>query len=88
LKALLEERGIPIVKIHDLEKLLTMLRANHPGLAPLSRGMRFLTDFAVDPRYPNKTTTKRAAEAALRWMDRVRDIARTLLGIRPRPRRK
>jgi hypothetical protein len=47
----------------------------------------FLTQFAVDTRYPGEDASKRQAKAALRWADRVRTEARTLLGIRP-PRRR
>jgi hypothetical protein len=55
----------------------------------LRRGLLFLGDFAVDPRYPGNWTTKRQAAAAMRWMEKVRTEARNLLGIRPpRKRRK
>jgi hypothetical protein len=48
-----------------------------------------LSDFAVDPRYPGDNPTKRKAAAALRWADRVRTAARSLLNIpSSRPRRK
>ena len=39
---------------------------------PLRRGLVFLTDFAVDTRYPGDRTTKRQAAAAQRWAERVR----------------
>ena len=88
-KALLEQLGIAVAKTHDLDNLLTILRPHHPKLGSLRRGLLFLTDFAVDTRYPGNDTTKRQATAALRWADRVRTAARALLGIRtPRPRRK
>jgi hypothetical protein len=44
--------------------------------------MRFLTRFAVGPRYPGDNVTKRQAKAALRWAGRVRAAARSLLGLR------
>jgi hypothetical protein len=47
----------------------------------------FLTQFAVEFRYPGKNATKRQALAALRWAERIRQECRTILGIKP-PRRK
>ncbi len=86
LKALLEELAIDVEKTHELKRLLTPLLPHHPTLRLLRRGLNFLTNFAVNPRYPGKNTTKRQAASALRWGGRVRDACRTLLGMRP-PRR-
>jgi|SRR5437868_4580894 len=83
-KALLEEAARPIPKTHDLDDLLGLLRALHPGLTALRRGLLFLTGFAVDTRYPGEWATKRQATAALRWAGRIRQACRTLLGIRSR----
>lgn len=88
LKGLLEELGLPVPRTHNLDDVLNLLLPSHPELRSLRRGLIFLTDFAVDPRYPGKNTIKRQAAAALRWANRVRTAARALLGIRPRPRRR
>jgi HEPN domain-containing protein len=89
LKALLEELGISVLKTHDLDDLLTILRPHHPTLRSVRRGLGFLTQFAVNTRYPGRNASKRQAKGALRWQDRVRTAARSLLGIRrPRPRPK
>jgi hypothetical protein len=86
---LLEELGISVLKTHDLDDLLTILRPHHPTLRSVRRGLGFLTQFAVNTRYPGRNASRRQAEAALRWEDRVRTAARALLGIRrPRPRRR
>lgn len=87
-KALLEELGIAVAKTHDLDKLRTILHPHHPTLQSLKRGLRFLTDFAVDARYPGNSTTKRQAAAALNWADKVRTAARVLLGLPLRKRRR
>jgi HEPN domain-containing protein len=84
LKALLEESGLSIVKTHDLDVLLTDLAPGHPTLRAMRRGLLFLSDFAVDTRYPGNDATKRQAVAALRWSERVRKEARRLLRIRER----
>ena len=88
LKGLMEELGLPVPKTHDLDLLLTALVPHHPTLRSLRRGLLFLSDFAVDTRYPGKNASKRQAVAALRWAGRVRTPARALLGIQERPRRK
>jgi len=88
LKGLMEELGLSVPKTHDLDLLRTALQPHHPALKPLKRGLTFLTRFAVDIRYPGESASKRAAKAALRWAGRVRTVARGLLGIRERRRRK
>jgi HEPN domain-containing protein len=88
LKALLQELGIAITRTHDLEALRVQLLPHHPSLRPFSRGLEFLTEFAVNARYPGKKVCRRQAAAALRWANRVRTEARALLGIRERPSRR
>jgi HEPN domain-containing protein len=80
----MEELALSVPRTHDLDDLLALLLPHHPQLRPLRRGLKFLTDFAVDTRYPGANATRRQAEAALRWADRVRTTVRALLGIRPR----
>ena len=83
LKALLQELGVNVPRIHNLDDLLDLLKGHHPELRPLRRGLVFLTDFAVDTRYPGRNAKKRQAVAAMRWAERVRREARLLLGLRP-----
>jgi hypothetical protein len=47
----------------------------------MRRGLIFLTDFAVDIRYPGDSASKRQAASALRWAGRVRGECRRLLGL-------
>jgi hypothetical protein len=65
-----------------------LLLPHHGELLALRRGLIFLTDFAVDPRYPGESVHKRQAVSAMRWAERVRDACRLLLGIRPRRSRR
>jgi HEPN domain-containing protein len=81
LKALQEELGIAIPRTHVLSDLLALLAPHHPALASLRRGLRFLTRFAVETRYPGDRATRREAQAALRWAGQVRAECRTLLGL-------
>src|SRR5712691_10764971 len=61
LKALLQELGVNVPKIHDLDDLLGLLRPHHPTLRSLQRGLLFLSDFAIDMRYPGNYASKRHA---------------------------
>jgi HEPN domain-containing protein len=88
LKALLQEPGLPVPRTHNLVRLLADLLAVHPSLARTQRGLRFLTDFTVDFRYPGKSASRRQMESALRWAERVRQECRTLLGIKPPAKKK
>jgi HEPN domain-containing protein len=88
LKGLLEELGHPVPKTHDLISLHKLLLSYHPALRRLRRGLEFLTDFAVDIRYPGDQATKRQAIAAQRWAGAVRQACRQILGIRGSRRRR
>jgi HEPN domain-containing protein len=84
LKGLMEEAGLSVPKTHFLDELQIALAPYHPALRSLRRGLLFLTNFAVDFRYPGSNARKRQAVAALRWVHRVRTQARSLLGMRER----
>jgi HEPN domain-containing protein len=84
LKALMQELSLAIPKTHDLDDLLRRSVSHFATLRSLRRGLVFLSDFAVDPRYPGAHTSKRQAEACLRWADRTRSMCRALLGLRLR----
>lgn len=52
LKALLDDLALVIPRTHNLDDLLGLLTTHHPKLRALRRGLIYLTDFAVDYRYP------------------------------------
>src|SRR5262245_41779526 len=87
LKGLLEEIGHAIAKTHDLVALLKPLQPHYPFLKSLRRGLSFLTQFAVEIRYPGENATRRQSQAALRWARRVQATVRCLLGVKPRRKR-
>jgi len=70
-----------VPKTHDLDLLLNALVLPHPMLRSMRRGLLFLSDFAINTRYPGNSASKRQAVAAFRWAGRVRALARTLLGL-------
>ncbi len=81
LKAWLQELGHPVPRTHDLEDLLDLLLPHDATLAPLRRGLRSLTRYAVEFRYPGVRATTRRMQAALRHAERVRRELRTRLGL-------
>jgi HEPN domain-containing protein len=88
LKGLLEELGQPIPRTHVLRDLLALLLPHYPSLRAFTRGLKYLTRFAVAIRYPGDRATKRQTEAALRWAGRVREACRMILGLRSSRRRR
>ena len=81
LKALLQELGLAVPRTHDLEVLLDLLLPHDATLAPLRRGLRSLTRYAVGIRYPGMRATTRRMQAALRQAERVRRELRARLGL-------
>ena len=79
LKAILQEQGAAVPRSHDLPDLHHLLLAHNPSLRGLRRSLVFLTQFAVDFRYPGAYATARQARAAFRNLERVRQEARHLL---------
>ena len=88
LKALLEELGLAIPRTHVLLDLLALLLPHYPVLRSFSRGLIFLTRFAVGIRYPGENASKRQLTSALRWAKKVREMCRKILRNRPRSRRR
>jgi HEPN domain-containing protein len=83
LKALLQELGLAVPRTHDLEDLLDLLLPHDATLAPLRRGLKSLTGYAVEFRYPGVRATTRRMQAALRQAERVRRELRVRLGLPP-----
>jgi HEPN domain-containing protein len=83
LKALLEENGLVVPKIHDLDELGKRLVSLYPSLRSVRRGLVFMKRFAVEVRYVGDNAKKREAVSALRWTGKVRTKARAFLGLSP-----
>jgi HEPN domain-containing protein len=83
LKALLQELGLVVPKTHNLLTLLHRLLPHDPTLAPLRVGLRSLTRYAVEFRYPGVRATARRMQSALRHAERVRRELRARLGLPP-----
>jgi HEPN domain-containing protein len=81
LKARLEEAGLPIPKVHDLEVLLGALLPAEPLWSALRPALQNLTDFAVAFRYPGQDATRHDARRALADARAMRREARLALGL-------
>jgi hypothetical protein len=76
----LQQANVAIPRIHDLVPLVSLI-VSHYDLRGLKRGLEFLTQFAVETRYPGESASKRQATAAMRWAGKVRDACRAALGL-------
>lgn len=81
LKALLQERGLPVPKIHILSALVQMLLPFEGTLRPLQRSLKHLTRYAVEYRYPGARARTREMLSALRTAERTRAVVRACLGL-------
>lgn len=52
LKAILLHNNKPLIKIHELDKLLELCLAHYSKLSSLEDDVIYLTDFYIDTRYP------------------------------------
>jgi HEPN domain-containing protein len=80
-KGLLAEHGLPIQKTHDLTILLLQLIPADATVASLGRGLKGVTRYAVEYRYPGANTTSRQARAAYRKALSVSAEIRKRLGL-------
>jgi HEPN domain-containing protein len=87
LKAILQEQGAAVPRTHDLPDLHHLLLAGNASLRGLRRRLVFLTQFAVDFRYPGAYATARQARdhvargvRGTRQIDNRRHHAKPALG--------
>jgi HEPN domain-containing protein len=81
LKARLQEAGRPFPKTHDLIALLDRVLLLEPLWETMRAGLRALTAFAVDVRYPGERAGKADAREALLICRQVRRAVRLSLGL-------
>jgi HEPN domain-containing protein len=81
LKAMMQESGLPVPRIHSLDQLLLLLLPVDATLGPLRRGLKKLSRYAVEYRYPGASANARQVKAALRLALRVREAIRQRLGL-------
>jgi len=88
LKALLQEWGQIVPRTHDLTNLLNRLLKLDKSLKGFGRGLKQLTRYAVEYRYPGIVATSQQARLALRQAERVRQTIRPKLAISSPRKRK
>jgi HEPN domain-containing protein len=82
LKGLLFEGGLPIQKTHDLTALLDRLIPTDGTLRSFRPGLKAISRYAGEYRYPGINTTARQARAAYNKALLVREEVRKRLGLR------
>jgi HEPN domain-containing protein len=82
LRARLQEAGIAFGKTHDLEKLLSLALTVEPAWSVLGEDLSFLTDFAVDYRYPGNAATKSEAKEASTCCGNIGRVIRRAFGLK------
>jgi HEPN domain-containing protein len=83
LKGLLQEHGQRFPRTHELSDLGSLASALAPGLRPIDPDLRWLTDFAVDTRYPGSSATQADATRAMDVARHVRALVRAALTLPP-----
>ena len=83
LKALLQERGAAIPRTHNLEALARPLLTGNPALGALATSLRTLGAYAVETRYPGRSSDRAMAREAFAHCEAVRAAVRRIL-TRPR----
>ena len=81
LKARLEEAALSFKRTHDLEALLKLILPTEPTWNVLLPDAQFLSDFAVDYRYPGASATRTDAAQAIKSSRRIRKMIRPSLGL-------
>lgn len=65
LKARLQEAGVPIPKLHNLDALLNLVLPVEPTWATWRTSLQLMAGYAVDYRYPGAGAAAPEAERAL-----------------------
>jgi HEPN domain-containing protein len=81
LKAVLQEGGMPIPRIHSLAELLALLAKSDAGFLLIQADGSVLEGYAVQFRYPGLSANKEEAKAALSAAERICLFAREKLGL-------
>ena len=81
LKARLAEGGMSVPRVHDLVALLELVLPREPFWEGFREDLAYLSDFAVNYRYPGEVSDRATALDARRRCRRFREAARKALGL-------
>ena len=88
LKAVHAREGVPFIKTHDLDVLLTGCTDRHPFWAVFRDDLKRLSRYAVQFRYPGESADREEAIAAVAIMKRCRSDIRAGLGLRDKEKKR
>jgi hypothetical protein len=77
----MQEIGLAIPRTHNLTDLIDLLLPHDSTLRPFRRGLKTLTRYAVEFRYPGWSATTRQMQSALQKAERIRTEIRSRLGL-------
>jgi HEPN domain-containing protein len=77
----LQERGAPVPRTHDLAALARAIAPPLPDLAVLAQDLDALSALGVEVRYPGFVSTAADAGSAMAVAARVRKAVRNVLGL-------
>jgi HEPN domain-containing protein len=80
-KAVLQERGIPIPRIHSLADLLALISKSDADFMLIQIDANVLESYAVQFRYPGLSADKAEAKAALTAAEHICTFVRIKLGL-------
>ena len=81
LKAVLQESGYPIPRLHSLLELLSLVLKIDASFTSLQADLQIMEGYAVQFRYPGLSADKDEAKAALRAAEKVIDFLRLKLSL-------
>jgi HEPN domain-containing protein len=81
MKAVLQEMGIAIPRVHSLADLLALILKSDPSFIVIQADAAVLEGYAVQFRYPGLSANKADAKAALTASDTVCMFIRKKLGL-------
>jgi len=81
LKAVLQENGLPIPRLHSLADLLALIGKIDPSYLPIQSHLIVMEGYAVQFRYPGLSADKTEAKEALQAGDHVRSFIRAKMGL-------
>jgi len=81
LKAILQENGQTIPKIHSLADLVALCIKINPSFTLLEGDLMIMEEYAVQFRYPGQSAVKHEAKQAFKAVVTVRQFIRNFLGL-------
>ncbi len=81
IEAVLQQRGEPVPRVHNLPVLAKLVEPGGDAFDPLRGALAALSQLSVTARYPGYFANKRAAVEALGTAERVRTVCRGLLNL-------